>query len=170
MSAPASSSMRRSRHIKSSITSGTSGPRALRRFSVTTPAGHILINSTTKRTSRDSTPRSRSSASSSPTSRSSSAATPTAITWKATRWSRKCTGAQVMAMAEDVPALERMMPGGKPHPIDRVLHDGDTVTLGGTTLVAHLTPGHTKGCTTWTMKVHGRRPHLRRRHHRQRRA
>src|SRR5258705_13424990 len=37
--------------------------------------------------------------------------------------------------------------------VDRVLHDGDQVKLGGTTLVAHLTPGHTKGCTTWTMKV-----------------
>jgi metallo-beta-lactamase class B len=58
-----------------------------------------------------------------------------------------------MAMAEDVPALEAMKPGGKKHPIDRVLHDGDTVTLGGTTLTAHLTPGHTKGCTTWTMKA-----------------
>ena len=46
-----------------------------------------------------------------------------------------------------------MMPGGKPHPIDRVLHDGDTVTLGGMTLVAHLTPGHTHGDTTWSMKV-----------------
>ena len=60
------------------------------------------------------------------------------------------TGAQVMAMAEDVPALQAMKPGGKEHPIDKVLHDGDTVTLGGTTLVAHLTPGHTRGCTTWT--------------------
>jgi metallo-beta-lactamase class B len=66
---------------------------------------------------------------------------------------KQLTGAQVMAMAEDVPALEAMKPGGKPHPIDRVLHDGDTVTLGGATLVAHLTPGHTRGCTTWTMKV-----------------
>jgi metallo-beta-lactamase class B len=63
------------------------------------------------------------------------------------------TGAQVMAMAEDVPALQNMKPGGKAHPIDRVLHDGDTVSLGGTTLVAHLTPGHTRGCTTWTLKV-----------------
>ncbi len=63
------------------------------------------------------------------------------------------SGAQVVAMAEDVPALERMKPGGKPHPIDRVIHDGDTVTLGGTTLVAHLTPGHSRGCTTWTLKV-----------------
>jgi metallo-beta-lactamase class B len=66
---------------------------------------------------------------------------------------KELTGARVMAMAEDVPALEKMRPGGKPHPIDKVLHDGDQVTLGGTTLVAHLTPGHTKGCTTWTMKV-----------------
>ena len=66
---------------------------------------------------------------------------------------KELTGARVMAMAEDVPALQNMKPGGKPHPIDRVLHDGDQVTLGGATLVAHLTPGHTKGCTTWTMKV-----------------
>lgn len=66
---------------------------------------------------------------------------------------KELTGAQVMAMAEDVPALERMKPGNKTHPIDRVLHDGDTVTLGGTTLTAHLTPGHTKGCTTWTAKI-----------------
>jgi metallo-beta-lactamase class B len=63
------------------------------------------------------------------------------------------TGAKVMAMAEDVPALQQMRPGGKPHPIDRILHDGDTVTLAGSTLVAHLTAGHTKGCTTWTMQV-----------------
>lgn len=66
---------------------------------------------------------------------------------------KEMTGAQVMAMAEDVPALERMRPSGKPHPIDRVLRDGDRVTLGGSTLVARLTPGHTKGCTTWTTTV-----------------
>ena len=66
---------------------------------------------------------------------------------------KELTGAQVMAMAEDVPALRAMTPGGKPHPIDRILHDEDEVTLGGTTLVARLTPGHTRGCTTWTMKA-----------------
>ena len=66
---------------------------------------------------------------------------------------KQLTGAQVVVMAEDVPALEAMKPGGKPHPVDKVVHDGDEVTLGGTTLVAHLTPGHTRGCTTWTMKV-----------------
>ena len=66
---------------------------------------------------------------------------------------KQLTGARVMAMAEDVPALERMRPGGKPHPIDRVLHDGDEVSLGGTTLVAIRTPGHTAGNTTWTLKA-----------------
>jgi metallo-beta-lactamase class B len=63
------------------------------------------------------------------------------------------TGAQVMAMAEDVPALQAMKPGGKDHPIDKILHDGESVTLGGTTLVAHLTAGHTRGGTTWTAKA-----------------
>jgi metallo-beta-lactamase class B len=40
-----------------------------------------------------------------------------------------------------------------PAKADRLLHDGDLVSLGGTTLTCHLTPGHTKGCTTWTMDV-----------------
>lgn len=66
---------------------------------------------------------------------------------------KQMTGAQVIAMAEDVPALEAMKPGGKPHPIDRVIHDGDTVSLGGTTLTARLTPGHSRGCTTWVLKA-----------------
>lgn len=74
------------------------------------------------------------------------------------------TGAKYMVMDADIPVVES---GGKkdfaygnradmlypPAKVDRVLHDGDTVTLGGTVLTAHLTPGHTKGCTTWTMKV-----------------
>ena len=66
---------------------------------------------------------------------------------------KQLTGAQVMTMAEDVPALQGIKPGGKEHPIDKILHDGENVTRGGTTLVAHLTPGHTRGCTTWTMKA-----------------
>src|SRR5690242_6904898 len=66
---------------------------------------------------------------------------------------KQLTNAQVMAMAQDVPALEAIKPGGKTHPIDHMLHDGEMVTLGGTTLTAHLTPGHTRGCTTWTMKT-----------------
>lgn len=77
---------------------------------------------------------------------------------------KEATGASYMVMNADVPTVES---GGKidpvyglrasasytPTKVDRVLHDLSTVKLGGTTLVAHLTPGHTKGCTTWTMKV-----------------
>jgi metallo-beta-lactamase class B len=66
---------------------------------------------------------------------------------------KELTGAKVMAMEQDVPALQKITPGNKPHPIDHVLHDGEEVTLGGTTLVAHLTPGHTRGDTSWTMKA-----------------
>jgi metallo-beta-lactamase class B len=66
---------------------------------------------------------------------------------------KELTGAKLMAMAEDLPALTKITPGNKPHVIDRVLHDGDTVTLGGTTLVAHLTPGHTRGCTSWSIRI-----------------
>src|ERR1700692_480524 len=54
---------------------------------------------------------------------------------------KELTGAQVMVMAEDVPALKAIKPGGKEHPIDKILHDGESVTLGGATLVAHLTAG-----------------------------
>lgn len=41
-----------------------------------------------------------------------------------------------------------------PARVDRILHDGDTVTLGGLTLTAHKTAGHTRGCTTWTFRTH----------------
>jgi metallo-beta-lactamase class B len=41
-----------------------------------------------------------------------------------------------------------------PAHVDRILHDGDTVTLGNITLTAHRTAGHTRGCTTWTLRVH----------------
>ena len=58
-----------------------------------------------------------------------------------------------MAMEDDVPALQGIRPGGKDHPIDRILQDGDQVKLGDMTLTALLTPGHTNGCTSWTIKV-----------------
>jgi metallo-beta-lactamase class B len=61
---------------------------------------------------------------------------------------KELTGAQVVSMAEDVPALKAMKPGGKEHPVDRIIHDGDTVRLGDATLTAHLTAGHTHGATT----------------------
>jgi metallo-beta-lactamase class B len=77
---------------------------------------------------------------------------------------KKITGAKYMVMGEDVPVIESggktdFQYGNSPNTlypatkVDRVLHDGDQVTLGDAVLVARLTPGHTKGCTTWTMKV-----------------
>jgi metallo-beta-lactamase class B len=66
---------------------------------------------------------------------------------------KELSGARVMAMEQDVPWLRKMTPGNKPHPIDKILKDGEQVTLGGTTLTAHLTAGHTPGCTTCTTKV-----------------
>jgi len=63
-------------------------------------------------------------------------------------------GAQVVVMEQDVMAYKALKsPTGKVQPVDRTIKDGDTVTLGGTTLTAHLTPGHTRGCTTWTTPV-----------------
>lgn len=79
----------------------------------------------------------------------------------------KETGAQYQVMDGDVDVVES---GGKTdfaygedkdpdfarYPaakVTRILHDGDTVSLGGTVLTAHKTAGHTKGCTTWTLKV-----------------
>jgi metallo-beta-lactamase class B len=75
---------------------------------------------------------------------------------------RQQTGAQVVVSAADATFVES---GGKgepvfdgvyswsPCPVDRRVNDGDQITLGETTLTAHLTPGHTMGATTWTMKV-----------------
>jgi len=77
---------------------------------------------------------------------------------------KKLTGAKYMVMKEDVDVIES---GGKtdfqygadpttlypPTKVDRILNDGDEVKLGGVVLTARLTPGHTKGCTTWAMKV-----------------
>src|SRR5262245_42766795 len=77
---------------------------------------------------------------------------------------KKLTGAKYMVMEADVSVVES---GGKTDfqygnvptalyattKVDRVLQDGEEVKLGGAVLMAHLTPGHTKGCTTWTMKA-----------------
>jgi metallo-beta-lactamase class B len=66
---------------------------------------------------------------------------------------KEFTGAQVVVGRVDAPATREFRPGGKEHPIDRLVDDGDTVTLGGTTLTAHMMPGHTKGCLAWTMDL-----------------
>jgi len=77
---------------------------------------------------------------------------------------KRRTGAQIVASAADAHLMET---GGaddfSPFPKDllaytpvkpdRIVRDGDMVSLGGVTLTAHLTPGHTKGATTWTMPL-----------------
>ena len=71
------------------------------------------------------------------------------------------THARYMIMDGDVKVIESggaadfdpALPRFPPAHVDRTLHDNDTVTLGGTTLTAHKTAGHTRGCTTWTMQT-----------------
>ncbi|HWW93869.1 MAG TPA: subclass B3 metallo-beta-lactamase [Vicinamibacteria bacterium] len=75
---------------------------------------------------------------------------------------KELTGARVLVMEGDDGVFAA---GGKgdylfgekyfwaPCPVDKVLHDGEKVLLGGATLTALRTPGHTPGCTTWTMDV-----------------
>ncbi|HAM73114.1 MAG TPA: subclass B3 metallo-beta-lactamase [Verrucomicrobiales bacterium] len=77
---------------------------------------------------------------------------------------KRWTGATVVASQADAALLasggtndysgqELAVMGYPPIVADRVVRDGDTVTLGGVTLTCHLTPGHTRGCTSWTMEV-----------------
>jgi metallo-beta-lactamase class B len=62
------------------------------------------------------------------------------------------TGAKFVALEQEVAGLTAgtSFPAAKP---DRVIHDGDRVKLGTAIMTAHLTPGHTRGCTTWTTTV-----------------
>ncbi|WP_245448518.1 BJP family subclass B3 metallo-beta-lactamase [Bradyrhizobium nitroreducens] len=75
---------------------------------------------------------------------------------------KKETGAQLVAGERDKPLLEGgYYPGDEknedltfpPVKVDRVVKEGDKVTLGDTTLIAHATPGHSPGCTSWEMTV-----------------
>jgi len=140
------------------------GSKGLASYLITTPQGHILINSNLQ----ESVPLVRASV-----EKLGFKFTDIKILlishahWDHNAGSaaiKSLTGAQYMVMDADVSVVES---GGKadfqygnvprslypPTTVDRVLHDGDKVTLGGAVLVAHLTPGHTKGCTTWTLKV-----------------
>ena len=132
------------------------GTQQLGSFLVTTPEGHVLINSDFESTV--------------PSIRSSVEALgfefgDIAVVlgshahgdhMEANALVKELTGAEVMVMREDVDRLRSMRPGGREQPIDRILDDGDEVTLGGETLVAHRTPGHTEGCTSWALEVEER--------------
>ena len=140
------------------------GSKGLANYLIATPAGHILINSDLE----ENVPLIRASV-----ERLGFKFTDIKVLlishahWDhdaASDTIKKLTGAKYTVMEADVPVVES---GGKadfqygndpttlyrPTKVDRVLHDGDEVELGGAVLVAHLTPGHTKGCTTWTMRV-----------------
>jgi metallo-beta-lactamase class B len=73
---------------------------------------------------------------------------------------KAATGATLIASEGDRSALEGGFYLGSedehsldapPVKVDRVIQDGETVTLGDVTLTARITPGHTRGCTSWTM-------------------
>jgi metallo-beta-lactamase class B len=67
---------------------------------------------------------------------------------------KELTGAEVVVGRLEVPAQRAFRtPGGSELPIDRIVDDGDTVSLGGTTLTAHLLPGHTQGCLAWSTEL-----------------
>lgn len=73
----------------------------------------------------------------------------------------RMTHAKYMVMDADVPTVESggatdfAYPSDRyaPAHVDRTLYDGDRVSLGGVTLTAHKTAGHTRGCTTWTFQT-----------------
>src|SRR5690242_4648365 len=140
------------------------GSRGLASYLITTPQGHILINSNLE----SSVPQIKESVE----KLGFKFSDVKILLISHAHWDhdagsariKQLTGAKYMVMEGDVPVVES---GGKtdfqygtvasnlylPAKVDRVLHDGDQVKLGDTVLVAHLTPGHTKGCTTWTMKA-----------------
>ena len=129
------------------------GTEALGTFLIATPEGHILINSDFEST----VPLIRDSVESLGFDFDDieivlgSHAHPDHM--QANALVKALTGAEVMVMDRDVPAMRAMRAGGREQPIDRVLRDGDRVELGGTVLTAHLTPGHTPGCTSWAFEV-----------------
>jgi metallo-beta-lactamase class B len=63
---------------------------------------------------------------------------------------KRRSGATMVASAGDAPALEAGARHAPAVDVGRLIDDGGTVTLGGTTLTANVTPGHTRGCTSWS--------------------
>src|SRR5712675_2820697 len=140
------------------------GSKGLASYLITTPQGHILINSSLE----SSVPMIRAS-----TEKLGFKFSDVKILlvshahWDHNAGSalvKELTGAKYMVMEQDVAVTEDggksdFQYGGvptslyKPTKVDHVLKDGEEVKLGGVVMTAYLTPGHTKGCTTWTMKA-----------------
>jgi metallo-beta-lactamase class B len=137
------------------------GSKDLASYLITTPAGHILINSNFERT----VPLIKKSVES-----LGFKLTDVKILLASHAHSdhvegharlQELTGAQVFVMQGDQDVIASGGKGQyfytnarwKPCKVDRVLSDGDQVTLGDMTLTAHLTPGHTRGCTTWALPI-----------------
>jgi metallo-beta-lactamase class B len=140
------------------------GSKGLATYLITTPEGHILINSSLE----SSVPMIRASVE----KLGFKFSDVKILLISHAHWDhcagsaliKELTGAKYMVMEPDVPEIEAGGKGNfqygntptslyKPTKVDRVLHDGEEVKLGGVALTAHLTPGHTKGCTTWSMKT-----------------
>ena len=66
---------------------------------------------------------------------------------------KELTGAKVVVGRLDEAATKTFKPGGKEHPIDQLIDDGETFTFGGTSLTAHVMPGHTQGCLAWNTNL-----------------
>ena len=75
---------------------------------------------------------------------------------------KKVTGAKFVASERDAPLLRSGGHGDfrfgdtltfPPIAPDQIVHDGEALQLGNQIMIAHLTPGHTMGCTTWTTKI-----------------
>lgn len=139
------------------------GSKGLSTYLITTSAGHILINSSFERT----VPLIRSSVEQLGFKFSDIKILLTSHAHSdhvaGSALVKELTGAQVYVMEPD----DKVVASGgrgqylydsvwKPCKVDRVLKDGDKVSLGEATLTARLTPGHTRGCTTWTMKAKDR--------------
>ena len=136
------------------------GSKGLSTYLITTPQGHILINSSFERT----VPIIRANVEKLGFKFSDVKILLTSHAHgdhvEGSAMIRELTGAQVQVMQPDDRVVSSGGQGQYFYPdkwkackVDRVLKDGDKVTLGGITLTARLTPGHTRGCTTWTMKA-----------------
>jgi metallo-beta-lactamase class B len=135
------------------------GSKDLASYLITTPEGHILINSGFERTVRLIQKAVESLGFKMADIKIILASHAHSDHVAGHALAQQLTGAKVFVMRGDDKVIASGGEGQylygqnrwKPCKVDRVLEDGDEVKLGGVTMVARRTPGHTKGCTTWTL-------------------